>query len=206
MSKKRLRNHTNPLNFRQSLTDMAHLVPMVNGVDAFKQLDLEIGFGRGKFMRQYVMRHPDRFVVGVEVRKQIVELFKEKPQLPNLLPVWGTGAICLTDMIPDASLSRVFIFHPDPWFKARHAKRRVLNADLLALLHKKMRVDGRVYVSTDVELLYNEMAEVCHACPLFERIDSDDFWTTDYQTHWSMFSEQDERSQWMITLKYKEST
>jgi len=200
MAKKRLRNHTNPLNFRDRLTNFSD---HVNRTD-YDALDFEIGFGRGRFIESYALRHPHRFSVAVEVRKNMVELFKERVQLPNLLPIWGAAQICIEDTIPDQSLSRVFIFHPDPWFKNRHFKRRVLQPELLILLQQKLITNGMIYISTDVEELYEAMMDTCQQSNGYQLLDGDPFWETDYQTHWSMFSEKDQRSQFFITLK-KES-
>ena len=200
MAKKRIRNHTNPLNFRDRLTDY-DISDQVNDYDA---LDFEIGFGRGRFIEAYAERYPDRYVVAVEVRKNIVALFKDRVQFKNLLPIWGVAQICLEDVIPNDSLSRVFIFHPDPWFKKRHFKRRVVQKDLLLLLQQKLSTNGMIYISTDVEELYVSMMEVCTDCSGFQFVDQDSFWESDYQTHWSMFSEEDQRKQFFITLK-KES-
>lgn len=200
MAKKRLRNHTNPLNFRDRLTDFSDYV---NQTD-YDALDFEIGFGRGRFIESYALRHPNRFAVAVEVRKNMVELFKERVKLPNILPIWGAAQICTEDIIPDQSLSRVFIFHPDPWFKKRHFKRRVLQLDLLILLQQKLITNGMIYISTDVEELFEAMIDTCQQCKGYQLLDDDPFWDTDYQTHWSMFSEKDQRSQFFITLK-KES-
>ncbi len=200
MTKKRIRNHTNPLNFRDRLNHFAKLVDR----STFDALDFEIGFGRGRFVESYAMRHSNRFTVAVEVRKNMVELFKERVDMPNILPIWGTAHICLEDVIPDNSLSRVFIFHPDPWFKKRHFKRRVVQDDLLILLQQKLITNGMIYISTDVNELYMAMLDTCRRCQGYQLLADDPFWETDYQTHWSMFSELDQRSQFFITLK-KES-
>tara|TARA_A100001015_G_scaffold286120_1_gene354400 strand:- start:2364 stop:2972 length:609 start_codon:yes stop_codon:yes gene_type:complete len=201
MAKKRLRNHTNPLNFRDRLT---HFAEFVNQQE-FNALDLEIGFGRGRFIESYAKRHPERFSVAVEVRKNMVELFKQRVQLPNVLPIWGPAHICLDDVITNQSLSRVFIFHPDPWFKKRHFKRRVLTLDLINALQQKLLPEGIVYISTDVFDLYEDMLNLCRTYGNLELIDNDPFWDTDYMTHWSMFSTKDQRSQYFITFKFKES-
>ena len=200
MAKKRLRNHTNPLNFRDRLTDFA-INPSDLGYDA---IDFEVGFGRGRFIEAYADRHSDRYMVAVEVRKNMVELFKERVQLPNILPIWGTAEICMADVVPDQSLSRVFIFHPDPWFKKRHNKRRVVQPEMLKLIQQKLISNGMIYISTDVEELYDSMLDVCSEMDGFTMVENDPFWEDDYQTHWSMFSEQDDRNQFFITLK-KES-
>ncbi len=199
--KKRIRTHTNPLNIRQRITDVS--------LDALARdylaVDLDIGFGRGRFMSSYANRHPNRFVVGIEVRKQMVMAFKDRYSIENCLPIWGAAAICMEDAIPDASLSRVFIFHPDPWFKKRHHKRRVLNDHLLNLIREKMVPGGRLYVSTDVTELHNDMLNLCEIYGNLEFVTDDLFWQTDYATHWSMFAENEQRPQHFLTVQFKET-
>ncbi len=198
--KKRIRTHTNPLNIRQRLND----VVIDSMLEAYAYADLEIGFGRGRFMSQYAEKYLDRLIIGVEVRKQMVAAFKERYSIDNCLPIWGAGHICLEDVIPDHSLHRVFIFHPDPWFKKRHHKRRVLNASLLQLIQRKLVASGRVYISTDVQELYEDMLNLCQTYGSLELIEDDPFWGSDYLTHWSMFSDRDDRSQYFISFQFKE--
>ena len=155
-------------------------------------------------MSQYAENHPNRYVVGVEVRKQMVEAFKTRYTIPNCLPLWGAGAICLEDVIPDGNVSRVFIFHPDPWFKKRHHKRRVVNHHLFTLIKQKLVPGGIVYISTDVQELYEDMMNLCETYGNLEFIKDDPFWGSDYLTHWSMFSDLDDRSQFFIAFKFKE--
>ena len=196
--KKRIRTHTNPLNIRQRITD----VSVDELAEEYAAIDLDIGFGRGRFMSSYANRHPDRFVVGVEVRKQMVLAFKERYTLPNCLPIWGAAAICMEDAIRDASLSRVFVFHPDPWFKKRHHKRRVLNSHVLNLIQSKLMPGGRLYVSTDVTELYKDMLNLCQTYGNLDFVSDDPFWQTEYATHWSMFAENDQRPQHFLTLQF----
>jgi len=198
--KKRIRTHTNPLNIRQRLTDISLDALSVS----FDGIDLDIGFGRGRFMSTYAQQYPTRLIVGVEVRKQMVLAFRERYQLHNCVPIWGAAEMCLEDVIMDHSLGRVFIFHPDPWFKKRHHKRRVLNPKLLQLIQLKLVSGGRLYISTDVEELHNDMLNLCQTCGTLEFIENDPFWTTDYMTHWSMFSDRQEREQYFLTVQFKE--
>lgn len=199
--KKRIRTHANPLNFRDRLTQYSKVV---NQLD-YKAIDLEIGFGRGRFIEAYSQRYPERFLVGVEVRRNMVELFKSRIQYPNVLPIWGIAQTCLEDVIPDLSLQRVFIFHPDPWFKKRHHKRRVLTLDLLKCLQLKLASNGQVFISTDVPELHEDMLNLCQTYGNLELIENDPFWENDYMTHWSMFSVKDQRSQHFISFKFKEN-
>jgi tRNA (guanine-N7-)-methyltransferase len=198
--KKRIRTHTNPLN-------IVHRLDTVSICDQFKkysQIDFEIGFGRGRFLSHYANTHLNRFVIGVEVRKAMVLDFNARYCLPNGVALWGSAQIALEDIIPDATLDRVFVFHPDPWFKKRHHKRRVLNSQLMNLIQKKMNINGCVYVSTDVEELYKDMLNLCHDYGNVEIITDELFWKNEYSTHWSVFSEKDQRQQYFLTFKFKE--
>ena len=71
----RIRTHTNPFNINQRLTRLDLAEKFKNPA---QPLDLEIGFGRGLFLRQYAQQHPDRNIIGVDVRKQIVEVLNER--------------------------------------------------------------------------------------------------------------------------------
>ena len=199
--KKRIRTHTNPLNITQRLDH----IDISQAVKDYTALNLEIGFGKGVFMSGFAKTHSEELIVGVEVRKQAVEIFNANHTIKNCYPVWGAGQICLEDIIPDGSLKRAFIFHPDPWFKKRHHKRRVINDALIDLLESKMAPNGIVYISTDVYALYNDIMSVLLKKQNKQFISGDDFWQTGYKTHWSQFSNKDLRSLFTATFKFKES-
>ena len=78
-----------------------------------------------------------------------------------------------------------------------------MNQDLLENLKKKLIDNGTIYISTDVVELYDDMLSVCRDYGM-SFIEDDPFWATDYRTHWSMFSEVDQRNQYFITVQFKE--
>jgi tRNA (guanine-N7-)-methyltransferase len=108
--------------------------------------------------------------------------------MENVHLVHGNGRICLEDMIDDKTLERVFIFHPDPWFKKRHQKRRVVNREFLDLLRRKMTSDGKIYVSTDVEELWLAMTEEFDSAG-YRMAEQDPFWQNDYAGQWQRISD-----------------
>jgi tRNA (guanine-N7-)-methyltransferase len=65
--------------------------------------------------------------------------------------------------VPDGSLQMVTIQFPDPWFKKRHAKRRMVNAELVDAVVSKLADSGRIFVQTDIEFLADEMFELFRA-------------------------------------------
>jgi tRNA (guanine-N7-)-methyltransferase len=65
--------------------------------------------------------------------------------------------------VPDGVLQAVTIQFPDPWFKKRHAKRRMVNAELVETVVNKLAPGGRILVQTDIEFLADEMFELFRA-------------------------------------------
>lgn len=183
----RVRTHTNPLSYHQRFTllDLQKLFPAYQNM-----LDFEIGFGRGSFIANYASLNPERFIVACEVRKAMLDELLARSQaqnLTNLLPLIGNGEICLHDMFADQTLDKIFIFHPDPWLKRRHQKRRVITAQFLALVARKLKPQGRLYLSTDVASLWQDMTETIAVSNLFEETSDPLFWATYYQTHWDEY-------------------
>ncbi|MBT5855643.1 tRNA (guanosine(46)-N7)-methyltransferase TrmB [bacterium] len=205
MATKRVRNHANPLNFYQKMGPY-NLDEMFTPFN--QRIDLEIGSGRGLFLRHYAKLHPERHIVGVEVRPQMVELLKNnitKEDISNAAILYGTGQRCLEDIVEKPMIDRCFIFHPDPWFKDRHHKRRIVQPALLKELAKKMTPNGRVYLSTDVEVLWEDMVEQMGTSTFFTAVKNDSFWETEYQTHWAKFSAEDRRNAFHGTWELNQS-
>jgi len=188
----RVRTHTNPFHYylRQSRLDLQNVFPLFNGL-----LDVEIGFGRGVFLKQYATANPDRSIVGAEIRTQIVDSLKQQVaelELQNVYLFHGNGHICLEDMLDDHSIDRLFVFHPDPWMKKSHHKRRVISPAFLKVMLQKLKPTGRVYISTDVSILWEEMTHTLISSGHFESVSDAPFWAS-YTSHWSEFSARNNR-------------
>lgn len=124
--------------------------PALFGCDC--EVVLEIGFGDGKSLAQMAAADPERCFLGVEVhRPGVGSLLQELEHrgLENVRIASLDAVELLTDHIPDASLSRVQIFFPDPWPKARHHKRRLIQPDFVALLARKLKPGGVLHLATD---------------------------------------------------------
>ena len=87
----------------------------------------------------------------------------------------------------------MFIFHPDPWLKKGHHKRRFVRPDNLNLIIKKLSPGGKIYVSTDVESLWESMTETLEESSLKE-VEDTHFWDEVYTSHWDKFSIEDKRT------------
>src|SRR5574343_326223 len=98
---------------------------------------LEIGFGMGGTTAHIAAAMPDKDFIGVEVHTpgvgSLLKLIGEQG-LTNLKAIQHDAAEVLNQMIPDGSLHGVHIFFPDPWHKARHNKRRLIQGPFVELL------------------------------------------------------------------------
>jgi tRNA (guanine-N7-)-methyltransferase len=194
MSQKRIRTHVNPLSFHQKMAALNF-----NEIFAKPEapLHVEIGTGKGVFLRHFATAHPEENIIGVEVRRQIVDWVQQRLtplNLTNAHLVYGAGERCLEDQITDHSLSSICIFHPDPWLKDRHHKRRVIRPEVLTLFAQKLKPGGLLRIATDVDSLWGDIQETVAGNPQFKRCDDEVFWKNDYTSHWDLFSEKDGRS------------
>jgi tRNA (guanine-N7-)-methyltransferase len=93
-------------------------------------LEIEIGSGKGLFLQNAALAHPERNFLGIEVAFKYARFIAyrlAKKQIPNAIAVHGDGLRLFREAIPADSLGAVHVYFPDPWWKARHRKRRVLN-------------------------------------------------------------------------------
>jgi len=113
---------------------------------------LEIGFGNGESLALMAEQNPDRCYLGVEVHRPGVGsllLNIERLGLTNLRLSMSDSVELLQSQIADHSLSAVQIYFPDPWPKARHHKRRLIQAEFVQLLRRKLKANGTVHMATD---------------------------------------------------------
>lgn len=147
---------------------------------------LDIGCGRGGFLLEYAMLHPETNVFGLEVRKQAVDWIAEiitGESIKNAAVMWYNSSNRLP-FIQSESLHSAFYFFPDPWHKQKHRKRRAFNLTLLQELHRTMRPDATLYLMTDVQEVDNYQQEIISLHEGFEfRYASDDEWSLPRTDH-----------------------
>ena len=130
---------------------------------------LEIGFGMGDTTSHIAKAMPDKDFLGVEVHTPGVgSLLKQigEQGLTNLRLIQHDAVEVLNNMIPDGSLAGVHVFFPDPWHKARHNKRRLLQTPFVRLLADKLAPGGYLHCATDWEDYAVQMLDVLGAEPL----------------------------------------
>jgi len=112
---------------------------------------LEIGFGGGEHLAAQAARHPDTLMIGCEpFLNGVASLLRhiEEAGLNNVR-VHADDARAVVQALPTASLDRIMILFPDPWHKARHNKRRLIQPDFAAELARVLKPGGRLRFVTD---------------------------------------------------------
>ena len=130
---------------------------------------LEIGFGMGETSATIAEAQPQNDYLGVEVHTpgvgSLCKLIAEKG-LSNQRIIQHDAVEVLRHMIPEGSLDGVHIFFPDPWPKARHHKRRLLQAPMVSLLASRLKPGGYLHCATDWENYAEQMLAVLSAEPM----------------------------------------
>lgn len=124
-----------------------------------KPLEFEIGSGKGLFIQNAATARPHHNFVGVEIAKMYAAHAASrlaKHGLNNAIMVSGDAQKMLT-AIPDQSLTAAHIYFPDPWWKKKHKKRRVVNATTIEEIYRALSSGGTLHFWTDV-LEYFESA------------------------------------------------
>ena len=162
MGRVRVHQHVNPLApyYRQAPKPVA-IADVFS--DPLRPLLLDVGCARGRFLLRMAEAEPGWNYLGVEIREPLVEeanRLKDEAGLGNLHYHFCNAMLWLDRLledIPEGVLQTVTIQFPDPWFKKKHAKRRMVNPEMVDTIAAHLAPGGRVFVQTDIEFLAEEM-------------------------------------------------
>ncbi len=167
---RRVRHHVNPLRSSFWARDALATLELPSGGD----VEAELGCADARFLFERAPHHPHIHFLGLEIREPLVDEVNKKAReagLANLRAVFCNINVDLPTLVPDASLARVFINFPDPWFKRRHQRRRLMNDELVDVLHRKLRSGGELFFQSDVfDLALDAMAVLEEAPDRFANV------------------------------------
>ena len=135
-------------------------------------LTVEIGSGQGHQITHAASEHPDRDFLALEVFLGGIArtmVLAEELDVHNLRLIEVNAPEVLEHVLPEDSVAEVWIFFPDPWHKARHNKRRLVNDAFVPLVRRVLEVGGVVRMATDWEEYAEQMREVFDRADGFER-------------------------------------
>jgi tRNA (guanine-N7-)-methyltransferase len=134
------------IEFAEQKIDLAKVFP-----DS-KRVIMEIGFGMGEATAQIAAADPTTGYLAVEVHRPGIGkllLRVEEGTLKNVRAIEGDAFEVFEAMIADSSLDGVHLFFPDPWPKARHFKRRIVNQEFIAAVAAKLKPGAFFHIATD---------------------------------------------------------
>ncbi len=178
MPRVRVHQHVNPLSpfYRQQP------IPIVLAeafADPALPIHLDIGCARGRFLLKMAQIEPAWNFLGVEIREPLVDeanRLADEAGLGNLHYSFCNAMLwlgTLLEKIPVGKIDAVTIQFPDPWFKRKHSKRRMVNAEMVATLANRLAPGGRVFIQTDIEPLAEEMFALFRANQRFQESPTD---------------------------------
>lgn len=133
-------------------------------------LEVEIGSGKGLFLTSAAGDRAEHDFLGIEVAQKYARFTAArlaKRGLTNAIAVHGDGLRLMRELIPADSLFAVHVYFPDPWWKKRHHKRRVLNEPFLADVYRTLVPTGRLHFWTDVQEYFDATLELIAATTKF---------------------------------------
>lgn len=178
MVRVRVRQHVNPLSLKYqqpiAIPDWSKIYTQLD-----KPFHLDLGSARGKFLLSLAQIHTNLNYLGIEIRQPLVKsanLEVKELGLNNLYFLFGNANNYLQEIlesIPALKLQSVTIQFPDPWFKKRHDKRKIVQTDLVDVIAKYLIPGGIVFLQSDVEKVAQEMYNHFAAHPTFAKQDSE---------------------------------
>ena len=153
-------------------------------------LEVEIGSGKGLFLRSAAAARPETDFLGIEIARKYARFAAAqlaKRNLGNAKVVVGDAVRIFAECLPDGALAAVHAYFPDPWWKKRHKKRRVMRESFLRDAERVLQSGGTLHFWSDAEEYFRETLDLLAAhtallgpLPVDERPAEHDL---DYRTH-----------------------
>lgn len=162
MPRVRVHQHVNPLAPYFRFTPKAIEIQKVF-VNPQLPLHLDIGSARGRFLLKMAELKPEWNFLGVEIREPLVEeanKIKDDNNLTNLHYEFCNATFALDkflEKLPVNVLQMVTVQFPDPWYKKKHTKRRMVKDNLVETVVRHLKLTGKIFIQTDVSFLAEEM-------------------------------------------------
>ncbi|TBT99245.1 tRNA (guanine-N(7)-)-methyltransferase [Hamiltosporidium tvaerminnensis] len=152
-------------------------------IDGIAPKIVDIGCGYGNFLILLSKIFPTENVVGLEIRKKVVDYIKNKVSVMierkelkrNLHAIYTNAMLFLPNYFGKEQVSKIFILFPDPHFKKKKRKARIICTQMLDQYAYILENKGRLYLSTDVSELFESMVQCVQNHTLFRRLENEEF-------------------------------
>ncbi|MEJ7860917.1 MAG: tRNA (guanosine(46)-N7)-methyltransferase TrmB [Pyrinomonadaceae bacterium] len=179
MSRVRIHQHVNPLAPFYQFTPQAIEIRKVFARPQMP-LHLDIGSARGRFLLKMAAIKQDWNFLGIEIREPLVEeanKIRDENNLNNLHFEFCNATFALDKLLenfPVDILRTITIQFPDPWYKKKHAKRRMVKDNLVETIVRHIILNGKIFIQTDVDFLAEEMFATFRANKNLREIEVDE--------------------------------
>jgi len=153
-------------------------------------LEVELGSGKGLFLRGAASTQPEIDFLGLEVSFKYARFAAAglvARGLGNACMVHGDGLRVFAEILPDAAVQAVHVYFPDPWWKKRHRRRRVMRESFVRDVQRVLVPGGKLHFWTDVEEYFTTALELLAAATTLvgqlEVGESPALHDMDYRTH-----------------------
>ncbi|TWU43331.1 tRNA (guanine-N(7)-)-methyltransferase [Novipirellula aureliae] len=154
------------LDLSKVLRDIESLPPTLTSQSLFGNnlpLEVEVGSGKGLFLANASEQTPTHNFVGIEIQFKCAEHAAgrlAKAKVGNAIMISGNAEPLFLERVDPASLEAVHVYFPDPWWKKKHRKRRVLNPTSIVSYARSIRSGGRLHFWTDVLDYFEDTVEM----------------------------------------------
>ena len=175
-----MRQHVNPLSRNFNETESIPSFTEIFG-DSKLNLHLDIGCAGGEFLFDLALVNTSWNYFGIEIREKLVKTAKIKlreKEIKNLYFVFGNAHNILNDAKNNfifKNVKSISLYFPDPWFKKRHYKRRIIQTEFINILSNSLQKGSFIFIKTDVKDLFDHMDSTISSNFNFKTIDKKDF-------------------------------
>lgn len=171
----------------RGLAELGAPLPLDRLVPGDGDWEVEIGFGKGKYLLRRCQEDPGLRFLGIELAAEYWRIFVEKARkrgLSNWVAIRGEALYLISAVLPRGFAAAVHVYFPDPWPKSRHHKRRLFDPETLDLVVGLVRPGGRLLFATDF-LEYGELVrEILDGYPGLRVVRRDRVWDEGPRTNY----------------------
>ena len=175
-----MRQHVNPLS--RNFSEIERIPSLMEMFDDSKlDIHLDIGCAAGEFLFDLALVNPNWNYLGIEIRERLVKTAKLKAQegeINNLYFVFGNANNILNDFqskLIIKNVKSISLNFPDPWFKKKHYKRRLIQPEFINILSNSLQKGSLIFIKTDVKDLFDYMDCTISSNLNFKTIDKRNF-------------------------------